>query len=198
MNIAILVLAAGKSSRMQSIKQLEKIEGKTLLNITLEKANLLQKNNVYCVLGANANRIKQSISALNITTIYNDNFADGLSTSIISGLNYFKNQHLNFDAIFILLADQPAIDVAYLLSMKNLCLKNPTKIIATKYPAHFGVPVIIPKIYFDALLKINGDIGAKSFINAHKNEVLSSNLQTNHTDIDTKEELNLFRKSILK
>ena len=36
-NIAILVLAAGKSSRMKRIKQLEKINNKTLLDITLEK-----------------------------------------------------------------------------------------------------------------------------------------------------------------
>ncbi|MEN8835415.1 MAG: nucleotidyltransferase family protein, partial [Polaribacter sp.] len=75
---------------------------------------------------------------------------------------------------------------------------NPSKIIATKYQSHFGVPVIIPKTYFKSLLTIKGDKGAKSFINEHKTEVLSSNLQTNKIDIDTKEELKLYRKSILK
>ena len=44
-NIAVLVLAAGKSSRMKSIKELEKINNKTLLDITLDKAKqLLQYN----------------------------------------------------------------------------------------------------------------------------------------------------------
>ena len=36
-NIAVLVLAAGKASRMNSIKQLEKIDNKTLIDISLEK-----------------------------------------------------------------------------------------------------------------------------------------------------------------
>jgi molybdenum cofactor cytidylyltransferase len=198
MSIAILVLAAGKSSRMQSIKQLEKVGNKTLLNITLEKAKQIQKNNIYCVLGANASLIKKSIVLPTITTIFNDNYIDGLSTSIITGLKYFKEHDLNFDAVFILLADQPAIDEEYLSSMKNLHLNNPSKIIATQYKAHFGVPVIIPKTYFKSLLTINGDRGAKSFINEHKTEVLSSNLQTNNIDIDTQEELKLYRKSILK
>jgi len=198
MSIAILVLAAGKSSRMQSIKQLEKVGNKTLLNITLEKAVQLQETDIYCVLGANASLIKKSIVLPNITTIFNDNYINGLSTSIIAGLNYFKEHALNFDAVFILLADQPAIDEEYLSSMKNLHLNNPSKIIATQYKAHFGVPVIIPKTYFKSLLTINGDKGAKSFINKHKTEVLSSKLEANNIDIDTQEELKLYRKSILK
>jgi len=198
MSIAILVLAAGKSSRMQSIKQLEKVGNKTLLNITLEKAVQLQETDIYCVLGANASLIKKSIVLPNITTIFNDNYINGLSTSIIAGLNYFKEHDLNFDAVFILLADQPAIDEEYLSSMKNLHLNNPSKIIATQYKAHFGVPVIIPKTYFKSLLTINGDKGAKSFINKHKTEVLSSKLEANNIDIDTQEELKLYRKSILK
>jgi molybdenum cofactor cytidylyltransferase len=198
MSIAILVLAAGKSSRMQSIKQLEKVGNKTLLNITLEKAVQLQETDIYCVLGANASLIKKSIVLPNITPIFNDNYINGLSTSIIAGLNYFKEHDLNFDAVFILLADQPAIDEEYLSSMKNLHLNNPSKIIATQYKAHFGVPVIIPKTYFKSLLTINGDKGAKSFINKHKTEVLSSKLEANNIDIDTQEELKLYRKSILK
>ncbi|MEN8857636.1 MAG: nucleotidyltransferase family protein [Flavobacteriaceae bacterium] len=198
MSIAILVLAAGKSSRMKSIKQLEKVGNKTLLNITLEKAVQLQETDIYCVLGANASLIKKSIVFPNISIISNDNYTNGLSTSIIASLNYFKKHDLNFNAIFILLADQPAIDEEYLSSMKNLHLNNPSKIIATKYQLHFGVPVIIPKTYFKSLLTINGDKGAKSFINEHQKEVLSSKLQTNSIDIDTQEELNLYRKSILK
>ena len=74
MNIAILVLAAGTSSRMQTMKQLEKINGTTLLNISLEKAIQLQKQDVYCVLGANATQIEKSIVNKEVTCIYNENY----------------------------------------------------------------------------------------------------------------------------
>ena len=78
-NIAFLVLAAGKSSRMNSIKQLEKINGETLLDIALEKVNSLFPENVFCVLGANADEIKQEITSKNIQFINNPNFENGLS-----------------------------------------------------------------------------------------------------------------------
>ena len=93
-NIAILVLAAGKSSRMNSIKQLEKINNKTLLDITLEKVNNLFSENVFCVLGANADEIKQGITSKNIQFINNKNFENGLSASIVSGINYFNENKL--------------------------------------------------------------------------------------------------------
>ena len=49
--IAIVILAAGKSSRMNAIKQLVKINNKTLLEITLEKVKRVFSENIFCVLG---------------------------------------------------------------------------------------------------------------------------------------------------
>ena len=51
--VAILVLAAGASSRMKTPKQLLKIGNQTLLELVLEKAKALTSLHVYCVLGAN-------------------------------------------------------------------------------------------------------------------------------------------------
>jgi len=194
-NIAILVLAAGKSSRMNSIKQLEKINNKTLLDITLEKVNNLFSENVFCVLGANADEIKQGITSKNIQFINNKNFENGLSASIVSGINYFNENKLNFEGLFILLADQPAIETWYLESMLNLFQKNNDTIIASNYGNKLGVPVIFPKKYFTDLLLIIGDKGAKEFINKRKNEIIYPELTTNFFDIDTKSDLQFFKKS---
>ena len=68
-NIAVLVLAAGKSSRMKSIKQLEKINQKTLLDITLEKIKNIFSDDIFCVLGANADKVKSEIVTKNINFI---------------------------------------------------------------------------------------------------------------------------------
>ncbi|MEE9407335.1 MAG: nucleotidyltransferase family protein [Polaribacter sp.] len=197
-SIAILVLAAGKSSRMKDIKQLLKIKNKTLLEITLENALKTNSKNVFCVLGANADKIKSEIHTENIQFIKNENFEKGLSSSIISGINYFKNRKLYFDGIFILLADQPAIEVTYLEAMLNLFQTNKDKIIASNYGGKLGVPVIFPVKHFSDLLLIVGDKGAKEYINNKKSEVLYSKLTTNFFDIDTKEDLLLYKNSILK
>lgn len=197
-HIAILVLAAGKSSRMNSIKQLEKINHKTLLDITLDTIKSIYSDEIYCVLGANADTIKQAIDTKNIQFIENINFEAGLSSSIIAGINYFKEKKINFDAIFILLADQPAIDVTYLKGMLSIYEQNKDRIIASNYGKKLGVPAIFPKKYFPDLLLIKGDKGAKEFINKKKNKVLCPKITTNFLDIDTKEDLQLYKNSILK
>lgn len=197
-HIAILVLAAGKSSRMNSIKQLEKINHKTLLDITLDTIKSIYSDEIYCVLGANSDTIKQAIDTKNIQFIENINFEAGLSSSIIAGINYFKEKKLNFDAIFILLADQPAIDVTYLKGMLSIYEQNKDRIIASNYGKKLGVPAIFPKKYFPDLLLIKGDKGAKEFINKKKNKVLCPKITTNFLDIDTKEDLQLYKNSILK
>ena len=197
-NIAILILAAGKSSRMNSIKQLEKIDGKTLLEITLNKIQSIYSSTIFCVLGANADQIKSEINTKNIQFIKNDNFENGLSSSIVSGINYFKKKELNFDGVFILLADQPAIEITYLENMLHLFLENKDTIIASNYGLKLGVPVIFPKKYFSKLLLIKGDKGAKEFINNRIEKVLTPKQKTNFLDIDTKEDLQLYKNSILK
>ena len=197
-NIAILILAAGKSSRMNSIKQLEKIDGKTLLEITLDKIQSIYSSTIFCVLGANSDQIKSEINTKNIQFIKNDNFENGLSSSIVSGINYFKKKELNFDGVFILLADQPAIEITYLENMLHLFLENKDTIIASNYGLKLGVPVIFPKKYFSKLLLIKGDKGAKEFINNRIEKVLTPKQKTNFLDIDTKEDLQLYKNSILK
>ena len=197
-NIAILVLAAGKSSRMNSIKQLEKVNHKTLLELTLEKIERISTSNIFCVLGANSDKIKSEISSKNVQFIENTNFEDGLSSSIVSGIQYFKRKNFNFEGIFILLADQPAIDVAYIEDMLHLFKQHKDKIIASNYGEKLGVPAIFPKKYFSDLFLIKGDKGAKEFINNKKNEVLYSTIPTDFLDIDTREDLQRYKNSILK
>ncbi|MGK0325566.1 MAG: molybdenum cofactor cytidylyltransferase [Polaribacter sp.] len=197
-NIAVLILAAGKSSRMNRIKQLEKINSETLLDITLDKVSSLFSENIFCVLGANCDEIKQGITSKNIEFINNKKFKNGLSSSIVSGINYFNKNKLNFEGIFILLADQPAIEITYLKAMLKLFKKNNNTIIASNYGNKLGVPAIFPEKYFTDLLLIKGDKGAKEFITKRGSEVLCPKSTTNFFDIDTKRDLQLFKKSIIK
>ena len=196
-NIAIVILAAGKSSRMSAIKQLEKINNKTLLEITLEKVNSIFSENIFCVLGANYEKIRQKINNENIEFIQNNYFENGLSSSIVASLHYFKNNKLKFDGVFILLADQPAIETSYLEAMYNLFQRKKQLIIASNYGNKLGAPVIIPKKHFSSLLLIEGDKGAQEFINDNNSEVIWPKQKTNLFDIDTKKDLLIYQNSFL-
>lgn len=187
--IAIIILAAGSSSRMRSIKQLEKIENKTLLEITLEKANKIQNKDVFCVLGANAQVIKTSISSENVHFIFNKNFTNGLSSSIVTAMSFFKKNNLSFDGFLILLADQPNVEIEYLKNIIELFNKNPDNIIASNYGDSLGVPALISKKYIHQLQTIKGDKGAKEFINTNKKDVIVPENTTDFFDVDTQEDL---------
>ena len=192
-SIAVLVLAAGKSSRMKDIKQLLKINNKTLLETALENGKKINPNNVFCVLGAHAEKIKKETSTKNITYIFNNNFEKGLSSSIVCGVNYIAKEHSNLTSILILLADQPKIDFQFLNELVSIYQKNTTKIVASSYGDKKGVPAIFPKIYFEKLKLLKGDKGAKEFLNSNNIDVASIN-SLKLIDIDTNEDYINFLK----
>lgn len=186
-NLAVLVLAAGASSRMQTPKQLLKISDKTLLQHVLNKAKITSAPfPVFCVLGANASLIQHQINEENVHFIINKNYKEGLSSSIVVGIEYLKKNHPNIDGVLILLADQPAIDTRYLENLMQLFAENTTKIIASKYPKNFGVPAIFPKSFFNDLCQLKGDSGAKEFLKAQVKNIIFSEFSSNLIDLDTK------------
>jgi molybdenum cofactor cytidylyltransferase len=99
--------------------------------------------------------------------------------------------------VFILLADQPAIETSYLEAMYNLFQRKKQLIIASNYGNKLGAPVIIPKKHFSSLLLIEGDKGAQEFINDNNSEVIWPKQKTDLFDIDTKEDLLIYQNSFL-
>ena len=184
MKTAILILAAGSSSRMGAPKQLLPYKNTTLLGYSIEQAKHINIKHVFCVLGANAEIIEKSIENYQIETIYNPNFKNGLSSSIFVGVK--KLQH-NFDTILIMLADQPNVDFNYLNKLIKTSEENPSKIIASNYQNKIGVPAIFPKKYFNQLLELKGDKGARNILNNNKSDIIKMP-PFNLTDIDTKED----------
>lgn len=184
MKTAILILAAGSSSRMGTPKQLLPYKSTTFLGYTIEQAKQSRADATFCVLGANAEPIKKSIESYQIETIYNPDFKNGLSSSIVVGVK--ELQH-NFDTILIMLADQPNINFNYLNKLIKTSVENPSKIIASNYQNKIGVPAIFPKKYFNHLLELKRDKGARNILNNNKSDIIKMP-PFNLTDIDTKED----------
>ena len=88
-NIAIIILAAGSSSRLGRPKQLLKLNGKTLLQKSIATALQVSKN-VNVVLGANEKLIRPTISDFPIEIILNENWAEGMSSSIRTGMSVLE------------------------------------------------------------------------------------------------------------
>ncbi|WP_428742555.1 nucleotidyltransferase family protein [Tenacibaculum sp.] len=180
---AILILAAGSSSRMGTIKQLLPYKNTTLLEWAIEQAQKSNTKNVFCVLGANREIIEKHISKKTTELIYNPDYQEGLSTSIVNGIKYLQTKE--FESVLIMLADQPHLTFEYLNSLIKISEENPSKIIASNYQDKIGVPAIFSEKYFSELLSLKGDKGAKAFLQNHRDIIIEANTPQNLIDIDT-------------
>ena len=191
--VAVLILAAGSSSRMGAIKQLLPVGKSTLLGVVSENALQSKADKVFCVLGANATEIRVSLGGYDVETIENSKHKKGLSSSIVAGINHIKDK--NFDAVLIILGDQPLIDSIYLDELLSSFEAHSGRIIASNYNNGLGVPVIIPKTYYSELLQLKGDKGAKEFLTSQSKNVIS--LKTGALfDVDSQEDYNELIKKL--
>ncbi len=188
-NIAVLILAAGASSRMGTTKQLLSWNGANLLDTTIENASVVSPEHIVVVLGANADKIKaNSINIKSVQSIFHKNWNFGLGSSISYGVDFIQRSLQNTKAILILLSDQPLIDSKYLGQMIQAYESSGKGIIATEYEKGAGVPAIFDKCYFSNLTQLDKDIGAKQIIRKFKNDTLSLDPSGKTMDIDTLED----------
>ena len=190
MHIVVVILAAGKASRMGSIKQLLPYKNSTLIQFALSQALNSKANKVYCVLGANAHVIEEQTKLKGITFIHNKNWETGLSSSIVSAIEYLQKSEVWPDAVLVLLGDQPNVDSNYINDLIKLYQKNQHQIIASGYRSINGVPAVFPKEYFEYLLKLKGDKGAKELLNRNEKRVIRFTSKCTETlnDIDSPED----------
>jgi len=183
MKIATLILAAGESKRMNGIKQLLPWKDSTLLGHAITQSLQSSTDEVYVVLGANMNKILDAVDTRKVNLVINDDWSLGMGTSIAAFIRFFRANQLDFDGILIRLIDQPLLDVEYynLLINKYIDTKH---IIASSYESGYGVPVVFDKNYFDELLVLKSDKGAKGIIKKHKKALIVIDSEGGTIDLD--------------
>lgn len=199
-NIAIIMLAAGQSSRLGQMKQLITIKDKSLLEWQLEQA-LTVSNKVYCVLGFNAEEVKSRIDHLPIHTVINKEFSTGMASSIAAGVEALA---LDIKAVMIVLVDQWQLTSNDLIHHIS-CWQNNSQAIAVAQSKDFsrvdskekiGPPVIFPQMYFKELTKLTGTQGAKPLLEKYQHNLLKVPLAQAFIDLDTPEQLSNMYKEL--
>lgn len=183
-NIPILILAAGESKRMgERVKQLLPWNNTTLLENALAQAQASQVTDVFVVLGANEDFIKKQTQLPDDICIYNENWSNGMGSSIVAGLQHLLALPQEYDGVLVMLADQPLIDSAYLDRIIETWGKARATITATAYENGLGVPAMFDKCHFTELQKLTKDYGARNIINDSNITII--NPQGKEMDIDT-------------
>ena len=107
-NIAAVVLAAGRSTRMGAINKLiAEIGGKPLVRIAAEQALASRAKPVIVVTGHERERVEAALAGLPVRLVHNPDYADGLGTSLKAGIAAVPD---DADGAVVCLGDMPQVD----------------------------------------------------------------------------------------
>ncbi len=186
--IGLILLAAGESSRLGQPKQLLVHNGKTLLQHSLEVAYASDASPVVIVLGANAVRIKNEIFGVDAPVVVNTAWEEGMASSIRSGVKAFVEMNPSAEGLVLMVCDQPYVSAALINQLIAVHYNTGNPIVASAYADTMGPPTLFHKNIFPELLQLRGDIGARSVLKKHHDELQVVSFPQGKFDIDTKED----------
>ncbi|MCX2719606.1 nucleotidyltransferase family protein [Lentiprolixibacter aurantiacus] len=163
-SIQILILAAGRGSRMGSTKQLLPYLDRTLLGSVVERANSLSLGKPMVILGNKADKIKKYLAEEQADLVVNSSWERGMGNTLSYGVKKAAATKPELQAVLIMLGDQPKISKTHLLQLIQEYKNKKSPIIATAYAHGGGVPAIFDKAVFPDLIDLDGDRGAHKII----------------------------------
>lgn len=193
--ISSIVLAAGKSERMQSCKQLLEIKGRTMIERVVSAARSSRVDEIIVVLGYMAEDIAQKIPYGDIKAVVNPDFEKGMSTSLKVGLGEVSEDS---EAVIIILGDQPFLESWVIDKLIKRYDETGAPIVVPMHRGQKGNPVLLDMSLKGELTKLKGDTGARDIVNELWDEACTVNIGTPTVimDINTEEDLERLRKFI--
>ncbi len=193
-----LILAAGASSRMGQPKQLLPWGGQTLIEHQIQ-IRLQTGEEVVVVLGANSKIILPIIEKLPIIIIINPEWALGIGNSLAFGIRELNNKIPDAKGALISLVDQPLITIIHLNKLFKTCVPGNQQIIASQSASGWtGVPALFDRFYFEELIKLNGEEGARKIIKKFASNVIPIDARDLLEDMDTPESYQYLLKRFYK
>lgn len=164
--LAALVLAAGSSSRLGRIKQLEPWGDGTLLGHVVDQLRNLPVDEVWVVLGADWERIREEVDLDGCGIVENPEWEEGLASSLRVGLDALLRRS-KAESVLIVLGDQPEVPAGVVERMLEAQRRSPRLAVVPKYRYVWGNPVIVSRALWERVMSLEGDEGAKRLLQAH-------------------------------
>jgi molybdenum cofactor cytidylyltransferase len=189
-NVAAVILAAGRSTRMGGPnKLLADLGGKPLVRIVTEQALASKAKSVTVVTGHQAGEVEKALRGLNVTFVHNPDFADGLASSVKTGIAAVPAKA---DGAVVCLGDMPLISANLIDRLIEAFAPDRGSLIAVPVSdGRRGNPVLWSRRFFRELMTLDGDIGARHLIARHSEAVAEVPVEGRGAflDIDTPQAL---------
>ncbi len=187
-NTAIIILAAGNSSRFGSAKQLLHFNNKNLLQHVIDEAIESSAAPVIVVTGANADKISKDLISKQVQIVFNEDWKEGMASSIVAGVKKSITLNNDIENIIIAVCDQPFVSANLFRQLHQTQNESLKHIVACSYADTIGTPALFTQKYFDALMSLTGDEGAKKILLANNDDVATIDFPQGNIDIDTQKD----------
>ncbi|MGA2628107.1 MAG: nucleotidyltransferase family protein [Candidatus Bathyarchaeia archaeon] len=188
--IPIIVLAAGKSTRMRGKnKLLSKVQGIPMIRRVVQTTLESKVDEVIVVLGAEADKVRKVLADLPCRLIVNKKYAKGQSSSVKAGLSEISPMTR---AVLILPGDVAMIDFPSINMVIEEYERGKHSIVIAAHKGASGHPILFDKQLFSEIEQINEQtFGLKAIVKRHEDEVSLVETDSPNVlkDVDTPEDL---------
>lgn len=188
---AVVVLAAGASTRLGQPKQLLQVDGETLLHRMVRMARGTAPAVLVVVLPSDADALRQALSGQPCTVVINPAPAQGMRSSLETAAPWVAD----FAHVLVMTCDQPALEAAHLHALlrgaynaSSGCAAtrvddvrsgtaldthgvsrretDPPRVGTPRVSETPGVPAVVPGLWFTELRQAGADAGFRARLRA--------------------------------
>ena len=187
MMISGILLAGGEATRMGKPKLLLPWRKTTIIGHVVDTYLKSDISELIVVVGANPDKIKRALAKKPVFMVENPHYHEGMGTSIRRGVEAASHKTGGY---LIGLGDQPFISADTIDQLITYFVKKRPGIAVCSYKGKSGHPVLFARKFFRDLRSINGDMGGRTIISEHLNEVtyIEVGSKSITLDIDTPED----------
>ena len=183
--VAGIILAAGLGRRMGATKVLLPWQGQPLIRHLARVALASHLDQVLVVTGHRADDVAAALEGLPVHIVLNANYSSGLSSSVHVGIAALPK---DASGALIMLADQPLLTTGVIDALIQAHWSTGAPVVAPCADGRRGNPVLFARMLFPELLQISGDEGARSVIDAYRDELWCVDVdEAMFQDVDTPE-----------
>jgi molybdenum cofactor cytidylyltransferase len=189
--VAALVMAAGRSRRMAPLNKLMVTDkaGQAMITRVVDNALASRARPVLVVTGHERERVEEALAGRPVLTTHADTYAEGLSASLKAGIAALPP---DVEGVLVLLGDMPLVSPAML--DRILAAFDPEEgraIIQPTFRGKQGNPVLWGREFFEEILAITGDVGARYLTGRHGDRLFNVEMADDGVlrDFDTAETL---------
>lgn len=184
MTTALLVLAAGRSTRLGRPKQLLPFRGRTLLDVVLDTARAVAVDQRLVALGGAVDEVRATVDLSGFEVVVNDAPATGCSSSIAAAVPALAPAT---DVMVLVLGDQPGVGAETVEAL--LAGRGDAPLAVCRYDDGVGHPFAFGRATLPDLGSLHGDKAVWKLLEQRADEVVEVRVPGPvPLDVDTQED----------